>query len=158
VRLLANAHLARGARRWFIFGDMLELGKYSPDEHAVVGRVAAGAIDELVLVGTEVQATAEAALKAGMRQEQIHLYPASLLQPSELVCARLAAAAFVREKVRHGDIVLIKGSLGVGMDAIVNELQEKKSGHHLQSDITTRLQQLTQVEATLTAGSRSKAE
>ena len=158
VRLLANARLARGARRWFIFGDMLELGKYSPEQHAEVGRDAAGVIDELVLVGTEVQATAEAALKAGMRQEQIHLYPASLSQPSELACARLAAAAFVRERARPGDLVLIKGSLGVGMDAIVNELQEKKSGHHLQSDITTRLAQLTQVEATLTAGSRSKAE
>lgn len=158
IQMLADAHLPSGARRWFIFGDMLELGKYSPEEHASVGRSAAGAIDELVLVGTEVRATASAALEAGLRPEQIHLFPVPLSDVSELACARLAAAAYVRDHLHSGDLLLVKGSLGVGMDAIVAELQVKPAGHRLKTDITTRLQQLTQVAATLASGGRSRAE
>jgi UDP-N-acetylmuramoyl-tripeptide--D-alanyl-D-alanine ligase len=133
---------------------MLELGKYSPEEHASVGRTAAGAVDELVLVGTEVRATASAALEAGMPAEHVHLFPAELSQAKELACARIEAAAYTRDNLRSGDLLLVKGSLGIGMDAIVSELQEKKTGHRLQTDISTRLQQLTQAETALEAGAR----
>ncbi|MGO8950218.1 MAG: UDP-N-acetylmuramoyl-tripeptide--D-alanyl-D-alanine ligase [Ktedonobacterales bacterium] len=156
IRMLADAHLATGARRWFIFGDMLELGKYSPAEHAIVGRTAATAVDELVLVGTEVGATAVAAQEAGLRPEQIHLFPARLSDASELGNARLEAAAYTRNHLRPGDLLLVKGSLGVGMDCVVAELQKKPPGHRLQTDITTRLQQLTQEEAPLAAGVTSR--
>jgi UDP-N-acetylmuramoyl-tripeptide--D-alanyl-D-alanine ligase len=155
IQLLGSAHVAPGARRWFIFGDMLELGKYSPEEHAIVGRTAAEAVDELVLVGTEVRATASAAVEAGMPSEHVHLFPAALSEVKELTYARIAAAAYTRDNLRSGDLVLVKGSLGIGMDAIVSELQEKKTGHRLQTDITTRLQQLTQAETTLEARARS---
>ncbi len=152
LRLLANARVPHGSRRWFIFGDMLELGKYSREEHAIVGRSAALAADELVLVGTEVQATASSALEAGLSPEHVHLFPAPLSEPTELAAARMQAAAYTREHLKSGDLVLVKGSLGVGMDAIVAELQEKPPGHRIQADITTRLQLLTQVQAALSNG------
>jgi UDP-N-acetylmuramoyl-tripeptide--D-alanyl-D-alanine ligase len=103
---------------------MLELGRFSEQEHAAVG-AAAPAIDELVLVGTDVRAAADAALAAGMPAERVHLYAATLEREQELAQARLAAAAYVRDNLRPGDLVLVKGSLGVGMDAIVTELQER---------------------------------
>ena len=114
-----------GGRRWFVFGDMLELGTYAREEHAAVGSVAAGAVDELVLVGTDVRATAEAAIQAGMPASQIHLFSASLADAAALASARRQAAAAVRASLRAGDLVLVKGSLGVGMDAIVAVLQER---------------------------------
>src|SRR5262249_20786514 len=117
LALLRDAAIPQGGRRWFIFGDMLELGEYSAQEHAAVGAVAA-AVDELVLVGTEVRAAADAALAAGMPAERVRVFPASLEQELELAQARVAAAAYVRENIRPGDLVLVKGSLGIGMDAI----------------------------------------
>jgi UDP-N-acetylmuramoyl-tripeptide--D-alanyl-D-alanine ligase len=127
VALLQGARVPAGGRRWFVFGDMLELGTFARAEHAAVGSAAAaGAVDELVLVGTDVRATAEAAIQAGMPASQIHFFPASLTDAAELTTARRQAAAAVRASLRAGDLVLVKGSLGVGMDAIVAALQERE--------------------------------
>jgi UDP-N-acetylmuramoyl-tripeptide--D-alanyl-D-alanine ligase len=120
---LRGARLCEGGRRWFVFGDMLELGGYSPDEHAGVGMAAASiGLDELVLVGADVRATAAAALAAGMPPERVHLFAAPLEDHTALAHARLEAALYVRERLRPCDVALVKGSLGVGMDAIVAEL------------------------------------
>ncbi len=144
LALLHDAEIPKGARRWFIFGDMLELGRFSKQEHAAVG-AAALAIDELVLVGTDVRAAADAALAAGMPPARVHLYAASLEREQELAQARLAAAAYVRDNIRPGDLVLVKGSLGVGMDAIVTELQERGKASRARADIGARLQILGQM-------------
>jgi UDP-N-acetylmuramoyl-tripeptide--D-alanyl-D-alanine ligase len=126
VALLRGARLPAGARRWLIFGDMLELGAFAPEEHAAVGAAAAQAgIDELVLVGTEVRATAEAARQAGMPAERVHLYEASLADRAALAQAHRAAAEYVRARLAAGDVALVKGSLGAGMDAIVAALVEQ---------------------------------
>lgn len=122
VALLREAQVAKGGRRWLIFGDMLELGAYAPEEHAAVGRETIGAVDELVLVGEDVQATAEAARSAGMPPERIHLYAAPLRDAAALAVARDQAARFVANALQPGDIILVKGSLGVGMASIVAAL------------------------------------
>ncbi len=144
LSLLRGAEIAGGGRRWFIFGDMLELGKFSMQEHAAVG-AAATAVDQLVLVGTEVRATADAALAAGMPAERVHLFAAPLEHEQELAQARMAAAAYVRDNLRPGDLVLVKGSLGVGMDAIVTELQERGKASRARADIGARLRILGQM-------------
>jgi len=136
---------------------MLELGKYSPEEHASVGRTAAAVVDELVLVGTEVKATAFAAQEAGMSPEHIHLFEGPLADPDLLASARMEAAIYTRTHLEPGDLVLVKGSLGMGMDTVVTELQEKRAGHRgRDDDITARLQQLSQVEALRASGELSR--
>ncbi len=130
LELLRDASLPEGARRWFVFGDMLELGKYSRDEHAAVGVAVAGAVDELVLVGSEVNATAEAAIRAGMPPERIHYCPAPITSAADLSRARSDAAAYVCERIKQGDLVVVKGSLGVGMDTIVSALQGRREADH----------------------------
>ncbi len=150
LSLIQKAEAPIGARRWFVFGDMLELGKFSRQEHAAVGEAAAGAVDELVLVGTDVEATADAALRAGMSPEHVHYFPASLDNAGELSEARLVAAAHIREWLRPGDLVLVKGSLGVGMDAIVTELQERGRGSRSRADISARLRLLGQMDGPMT--------
>jgi UDP-N-acetylmuramyl pentapeptide synthase len=107
---------------------MLELGTYSCDEHAAVGEAAAQAVDELVLVGSDVHATAEAALQSGMSHEHVHLFAANLNDREAMAAARYGAATLVRERLQPDDLALIKGSLGVGMDAIVRELLEQHNG------------------------------
>ncbi|HZC76780.1 MAG TPA: hypothetical protein VE258_03480, partial [Ktedonobacterales bacterium] len=54
----------------------------------------------------------------------------------ELAQARSAAAALVRAAGNAGDLVLVKGSLGIGMDAIVTELQERREAGHTSPEIT----------------------
>ncbi|MEO7002191.1 MAG: UDP-N-acetylmuramoyl-tripeptide--D-alanyl-D-alanine ligase [Ktedonobacterales bacterium] len=119
---LAGAHLPMGARRWLIFGDMLELGEYAAEEHAAVGRAAVGVVDELVIIGDETRATYAAALAAGIAPEQVHYFAAPLADAERMQQTRLAAAAYASERLRPGDLALIKGSLGAGMDVIVTAL------------------------------------
>jgi UDP-N-acetylmuramoyl-tripeptide--D-alanyl-D-alanine ligase len=58
LETLRGAQIPAGARRWFIFGDMLELGNYSPAEHAAVGAaLAVSGIERAVLVGQDTRHT-----------------------------------------------------------------------------------------------------
>jgi UDP-N-acetylmuramoyl-tripeptide--D-alanyl-D-alanine ligase len=121
------AHAEPGARRWLLLGDMLELGIYAPSEHALVGASAAMSVDELVLVGDAVWTAAEGAHGAGMPADCIHLYPAPLQDHKALAAAHVAAAAYVREHLKPEDLVLVKGSLGAGMDALVRALTTQEA-------------------------------
>lgn len=144
VELLRRAKLPGGARRWLIFGDMLELGPFAPTEHAAVGEAAAQGIDELVLVGSEVKATAEAARTAGMPEARVHLFEARLDDRAALARAHQQAIAYVRERIGAGDLALVKGSLGAGMDAVVAELLEHGRASRTRADISARLRILGQ--------------
>jgi UDP-N-acetylmuramoyl-tripeptide--D-alanyl-D-alanine ligase len=126
IATLRGATVEDGGRRWLVLGDMLELGDYSLAEHAAVGAAAAG-LDALVLVGQDVGAAAEAALRAGMSAERVRLFAAPLADKPALARARLAAARYVRARLGPRDVVLVKGSLGVGMDAMVADLLDDDS-------------------------------
>ena len=133
LETLRGAQIPAGVRRWFIFGDMLELGDYSPAEHVAVGEaLARSGIERAVLVGQDTRHTYEAALAAGMESERINYFPAPLDQPDELAHAKQEAAALVGAEVTPGDLVLVKGSLGVGMDVVVSALtgEEATDGGH----------------------------
>ena len=60
-----------------------------------------------------------------MPAECIHLYPAPLQDAKALAAAHAAAAAYVRGHLKPEDLVLVKGSLGVGMDALVRALTQE---------------------------------
>jgi UDP-N-acetylmuramoyl-tripeptide--D-alanyl-D-alanine ligase len=101
-------------RRVAVIGEMLELGERSPELHQAVGRAAAQAgVDVLLVVGgAPAQALAEAAVAAGMPAAGVHYFAAS-------DAAADAAAALVRA----GDLVLVKGSRGVRTDRVVDRLK-----------------------------------
>jgi UDP-N-acetylmuramoyl-tripeptide--D-alanyl-D-alanine ligase len=127
LETLRGAQIPKRARRWFVFGDMLELGDYSPAEHTAVGAaLGQEGIERAVLVGQDTRYTYEAALIAGMEPERIDYFPASLDQPDELAHAKQAAAELLIAKLAPGDLALVKGSLGVGMDTIVAALTVAK--------------------------------
>jgi UDP-N-acetylmuramoyl-tripeptide--D-alanyl-D-alanine ligase len=122
LALLGAAVLEPGGRRWAVLGDMLELGAYAAAEHALVGAAAAVSADELVAVGAEARHIARAAREAGMTAARIHLFHANPEDADALAAARDAAAALLCERLREGDLVLVKGSLGVEMDTIVRQI------------------------------------
>jgi UDP-N-acetylmuramoyl-tripeptide--D-alanyl-D-alanine ligase len=100
-------------RRVALLGEMLELGVSSDALHAECGRAAATAgLSLLVTVGgAPAEAMAAAAVEAGL--------PSSTVR-HERSSATLAGR--VREIVRPGDVVLVKGSRGIGMDRVVAAL------------------------------------
>ncbi len=92
-----------------ILGDMLELGRYSVEEHARVGKTAAETADLIVGVGLRARAMVEAAQEAGKR-DALHFDD-----------SREAAKA-LPDLVRKGDLVLIKGSQSIRMERITEAL------------------------------------
>lgn len=102
-------------QRIAVIGDMLELGRYSVQEHERVGKAAAGKADRVVGVGVRARALVRSAQDAGMDEEHAQGYESSSL-----------AAEGLRHVVRKGDVVLIKGSQGMRMERVVEALLAHK--------------------------------
>jgi len=95
-------------RKVFFCGDMLELGEAAAEAHADLGRrIAEAEVARLVCVGRHANATADAAVEAG-------LAPGSVTAVGDAQ----AAADRVLATVEAGDVVLIKGSRAVGMEKV----------------------------------------
>lgn len=101
---------ARG-RKIAVLGDMLELGKHTVEEHRKVGEEAAAICDVLITVGMRAGTIAESAEKAGMEMEKI-------------ICSQDSrnASTILKDMLKEGDIVLVKGSQGMRMERIVREV------------------------------------
>lgn len=105
-------------RKVAVLGDMLELGKYTVKAHESIGNQAASVADLLITVGLRGKFIAYAA-ENQMSKENIHSFPTSE-----------QAKIHVQEMIREGDLVLVKGSQGVRMEKIVEEIMaepKKKS-------------------------------
>src|SRR3989339_755865 len=91
---------------------MLELGPMSEQAHVEVGRrVAELGIDNLVLVGELMGVAERAAKEAGLSEDRV-----SHFSDAE------AAGRFVQERMKPGDVILVKGSRSMHMEYIVKEL------------------------------------
>jgi UDP-N-acetylmuramoyl-tripeptide--D-alanyl-D-alanine ligase len=97
-------------RKIAVLGDMLELGKYSKQEHAKVGKACVKIVDILVTVGMRAREMAEAALNEGMDEKNILQFDTSR-----------QAGLFLQNLIGSGDIIAIKGSQGSGKDLIRTE-------------------------------------
>lgn len=109
--LAALALIPGRKRRIAVLGDMLELGRYSQEEHARIGAVAARAVDVVVAVGTRARAICDAALATGLAEGQVWWFPHSR-----------EAATHMKAMIREGDVVLVKGSQSVRTERIMEAL------------------------------------
>ena len=114
-RALETMATATGsARKVGVLGEMLELGEFSEQLHREAGRRAVEAgLDLLIGVGGSVAAamTAEA-VRAGMPERCVWH-----------VSSKAQAADRALRHVRAGDLVLVKGSRGIGTDLVVERLK-----------------------------------
>jgi len=97
-----------------MLGDMLELGKHSTEEHRRLGKLAATIVDEIWAVGNRAKTFAEGAREAGMATEKIKTFDHSQ-----------NAGEAMLEKLRVGDIILIKGSQSIRMERATKILMAK---------------------------------
>jgi UDP-N-acetylmuramoyl-tripeptide--D-alanyl-D-alanine ligase len=98
-------------RRIAVLGDMLELGDAERQAHQMIGRRVAGVADTLITVGSRARTIARQAIYSGMAADQAYM-----------VDDAPDAVPLIEEIVQPGDVVLIKGSLGMKMDRIVTAL------------------------------------
>ena len=110
---LKEIKMPDGARRIALLGDMLELGKYAAEAHRNVGTRVATSADMLITVGFRSRAAAEAALDAGASDLHVRQY--------EQHESRRAGEE-LRNELREGDVVLIKGSQSMRMERAVEAL------------------------------------
>ncbi len=100
-------------RKIAVLGDMLELGKYSVDEHKKSGVKAEECVDVLVTVGVRAKFIAEGAVSAGMKTKNIHEFGTST-----------EASEFLKNLIKSGDAVLVKGSQSIRMEKVVEQIME----------------------------------
>ncbi len=106
-----------GRRRVAVLGDMLELGHEGPQLHRERGRALAGQVDVLIGVGPLAKELVEGAREAGLNGGGLH----------HLASAAEAASA-ARRIVAAGDVVLVKASRGVQLEAVVDALVDRFGG------------------------------
>ena len=113
----ASTHLAvetlkdiTAKRKIAILGDMLELGKYTIQAHQEIGNLVGGSADILVTVGLRAKFIADSAANQ-MDSHNIYSFVNSD-----------SAKIKVQELIKEGDLILVKGSQGIRMEKIVEEI------------------------------------
>lgn len=112
-----------GARKFAVLGDMLELGRYTEEGHREVGKYAVSSgINKLVVVGERCRDVVRGASEAGMNKNNIYHFSDND-----------SAGRFVQERIKKGDLILVKGSQGARMEKIVKEIMAEpdKAGEFL---------------------------
>lgn len=110
--MLEELSYAKG-RKIAVLGDMLELGEREEEFHREIGRLIANLkTDFLITVGKLASLMGEEAVKWGMSRENFRAFPDSE-----------SASEFVKEIVKEGDIVLVKGSRRLKMEIVSERLK-----------------------------------
>lgn len=112
LETLKNFSVEKGGKKIAVLGDMLELGKFTIDEHKKAGKlVKEVGVDILFTVGPRAKFIAEEARQSGFSPKNIFEF--STADEVKLV---------VQEQIKEGDLILVKGSQGMRMERIVEEI------------------------------------
>ncbi|MEA2092533.1 MAG: UDP-N-acetylmuramoyl-tripeptide--D-alanyl-D-alanine ligase [Patescibacteria group bacterium] len=101
----------KGKRKIAVVGDMLELGRYSINEHRKIGKLAVDCCDYLFAVGEFSSIVQKSAISEGMKRDKVF----SFLKSTD-------AIKKIEKTILSGDVILIKGSQGVRTEKIVYAL------------------------------------
>ncbi len=112
IKILGLISIDKEASKYAVMGDMLEIGAYTEEGHKLVGKeVYKNKIDFLIAVGERARDFIRGAKAAGINDEHIFYFD----KPEE-------AGRFLQNRIKEGDVLLIKGSQGARMEKIVKEL------------------------------------
>lgn len=101
-----------GTRKIAVLGDMRELGSATESGHRRVGQRAAAVVDLFITYGEAAKLAAEEARASGLSAGRVH----EATSHEEII-------QFLKRELRPGDDVLVKGSLAVGMSAVVRGIR-----------------------------------
>jgi UDP-N-acetylmuramoyl-tripeptide--D-alanyl-D-alanine ligase len=99
-------------RKIVVLGDMLELGNEETSAHREVGRaVAEASVDYFIAVGNRMK-------EAANEFRRVAINDGSLVEFK----TPMEAGTFIQHLIEEGDVVLIKGSQGMRMEKVVEEI------------------------------------
>ncbi|MEW5805346.1 MAG: UDP-N-acetylmuramoyl-tripeptide--D-alanyl-D-alanine ligase [Patescibacteria group bacterium] len=98
-------------RKIAVLGDMLEIGQYALEVHREVGKKIAKFCEHLFFVGQRMKIAYEAALASEFDKNKIFWFEKST-----------QAAEKLKEVIQSGDLVLVKGSQGMRMELVIEEI------------------------------------
>ncbi len=105
-------------RKIAILGDMMELGKYSTEQHIKIGEEIAHVLGDnglLITVGQRAQGFAKGAENTGMNKDRI------------IVCdTSRHASEYIEQRIAEGDVVLIKASQSIRAEIITESILKDK--------------------------------
>lgn len=107
--LLETLHVP--GRKIVVLGDMMELGKYSVEEHKRLGKKAGEVSDMLITVGFRARGFAEGALQSRMHGSKVLQYDDVERAGKEL-----------QNLLKEGDVVLFKASQSIRLEKAVLEV------------------------------------
>ena len=114
-KALESARQLPATRYWAVLGDMLELGPGGPEFHREVGQRAAELGFRVLGVGPLCTHLVDAVLDRG--GEANHVADAS-------VAAQWATRALTDGELTEGDLMLVKGSRGIGLEAVTQAVTQ----------------------------------
>ena len=117
---ISSVSCGEGQHKILVLGDMLELGDASKDEHRKAGLEASGTGASLsVFIGNEMKAGYEAFNEKNPDAESAY-FEGNSEEAMDM------AASEIRKHANPGDIILIKGSRGMGLERITQRLGEER--------------------------------
>lgn len=112
--LLTLKEIKYAKRKIAVLGDMLELGRFSADEHERVGALVASSAQVLFTLGIRARKIAEGALEHGLNETHIFQYEDVAKAGREL-----------QAYLKPGDVVLVKASQGIRAERVVEEVMRE---------------------------------
>jgi UDP-N-acetylmuramoyl-tripeptide--D-alanyl-D-alanine ligase len=111
LETLKSLKLKNKKKKIAMLGDMMELGKHTAEAHKEAGILASTACDILVTVGLRSRALAESAIDNGLDEDSVLQFDSSE-----------EAGLYIKNIIKEGDIILVKGSQSTRMEKIVKEI------------------------------------
>ncbi len=105
------ATLQTKGKKIVVLGDMLELGDFSVKEHMEIGREVSSVADIFVSVGVRMLKAAEVVMSESAKCMTVKSFKTSE-----------EAKEFLRKIIKEGDVVFVKGSQGMRMERIVENI------------------------------------
>lgn len=115
---LETLNMLPARRKIAALGDMLEIGQYTEQAHRAIGDRAADFVDLLFSVGPRAKFIADEAMIRGIEKDG-----RILKRDQVFMCDDAASAGRALDQlIREGDLILVKGSQGMRMERIVEEI------------------------------------
>src|SRR3989344_1445496 len=111
AELEVNLPAGKAGRKIVVFGDMLEIGKYTIEAHKAMGQKVLKIANYLFAIGPRSKFVSQEAIELGMSKENIFNFSTSM-----------EAVQTLKDLIQEGDLILVKGSQGMRMERIVEEI------------------------------------
>lgn len=112
INVLSQVKIDEIASRYAVLGEMLEIGHYTEEGHRLVGaKVFESGVDYLIAIGEKSRDYIRGAQEAGMIEDNMFYFNTTD-----------EASHFLRNRIKMGDVLLVKGSQAARLEKIVKDL------------------------------------